>query len=129
MTWRAISARPYEMSSTYNTSARLHDKFQNLRYVITERVVNNAPVWATEDGVHFMYRSGGGRMIVGGEESCAAGKSSFSHHTTFSRPRSCPWRIGRATAAPRMNRIDSQPASAATAAAAAAARRRNRTGG
>ena len=85
MTWRAISARPYEMSSTYNTSARLHDKFQNLRYVITERVVNNAPVWATEDGVHFMYRCGGGRMIVGGEESCAAGKASgWMHHTTTS---------------------------------------------
>jgi len=62
----------FEMGST---TPWLTAEFQDLRYVITDRVVNGAPVWAAEDGKWFMYRAVNGSMQISKEESCAAGKS------------------------------------------------------
>jgi hypothetical protein len=36
----------------------LYEEFQDLLWVITDRVVNGSPVWATEDGDKLMYRGG-----------------------------------------------------------------------
>jgi len=43
------------------------------RYVITDRVVNGARVWAAEDGEWFVYRDGNGRMEISNKAGCAAG--------------------------------------------------------
>jgi hypothetical protein len=62
----------FEMGST---TPWIIEQFQDLRYVITDRVVNGAPVWVTEDGGCFMYRGAAGRMFVStSEASCAAGE-------------------------------------------------------
>jgi len=60
----------FEMGST---TPWLIAEFQDMRYVITDRVVNGAPVWAAEGGEWFMYRSGVGAMLISNEENCAAG--------------------------------------------------------
>ena len=44
----------FEMGST---TPFLTDEFQDLRWVITDRVVNGSPVWAAGGGVLFMYRN------------------------------------------------------------------------
>jgi hypothetical protein len=52
----------FEMGST---TPWLTEDFQDARYVITDRVVNGAPVWAAEDGEWFvMYCDVLGRMWV-----------------------------------------------------------------
>jgi hypothetical protein len=45
------------------------------RYVITDRVVNGAPVWVAQNGNRYplMWRAGDGRTHIGKEASCAAG--------------------------------------------------------
>jgi len=60
----------------------LMEEFQDARYVITDREVNGAPVWAAENGEWFMYRAGGGVyggrggfMIIGNERDSATGAS------------------------------------------------------
>jgi len=62
----------------------LNDRFENLRYVITDRVVNGAPVWAAEGGDVFMYRGKDSlTWWVGVEENCAGGNEcGFIHHYT-----------------------------------------------
>ena len=60
----------FEMGST---TLWLTEEYQDLRYVITDRVVNGSPVWAAENGKHFMYRAGDGTMAISDEESCAVG--------------------------------------------------------
>jgi hypothetical protein len=57
-----------------NTTPWLTAEFQDLRYVITDRVVSGSPVWAAEDGEHFMFRAAYGKMLVSNEASCAAGQ-------------------------------------------------------
>jgi len=61
----------FEMGST---TPWLTDEFQDLRYVITDRVVNDSPVWAAEGGEWFMYRDGMDDMTVGNETNCAGGE-------------------------------------------------------
>ena len=61
----------FEMGST---TPWLTAEYQNARYVITDRVVNNAPVWAAEDGEVFMYRAGNGTTQISNESNCAAGR-------------------------------------------------------
>jgi hypothetical protein len=66
----------FEMGST---TPWLTDEFQDARYVITDRIVTGAPVWAAEDGRRFIYRAGycagyGGKMFISDEASCATGK-------------------------------------------------------
>jgi hypothetical protein len=58
----------FEMGST---TPFLNEKYQDLRWVITDRVVNGSPVWAAVDGERFMYRNSG--MMVGDESDCAEG--------------------------------------------------------
>jgi hypothetical protein len=45
----------FEMGSS---TPFLYEEFQDLLWVITDRVVNGSPVWATEDGDKLMYRGG-----------------------------------------------------------------------
>jgi hypothetical protein len=40
-----------------STTPFLIDTFQNLRFAITDRMVNSSPVWATEGGEWLMFRS------------------------------------------------------------------------
>jgi len=51
------------------------DEFQDARYVITDRVVNGAPVWAAENGECFMYRDGSGEMVISRAKIFAQGSS------------------------------------------------------
>jgi hypothetical protein len=60
----------FEMGST---TPFLNEEFQNLRWLITDRVVNGSPVWAAVDGESFMYRDSTRRMMVGVESCCAEG--------------------------------------------------------
>jgi hypothetical protein len=62
----------FEMGST---TPWLTAEFQDARYVITDRVVNDAPVWAAEDGEWFMYSDVDGKMSIGLEAQCAAGEA------------------------------------------------------
>jgi hypothetical protein len=86
-TWDALHtavaqsrALVFEMGSTTDF---LSEEFQGLRWVITDRVVNESPVWATAagaggvgyimelDGKKFMYRDvDGGMSICVGESNC-----------------------------------------------------------
>jgi hypothetical protein len=58
-----------------STTPFLKETFQELRWVITDRVVNGSPVWAAEGGRWFMYRSVDNRMMISIESACAAGSS------------------------------------------------------
>jgi hypothetical protein len=60
-----------------STTPWLIDRFQDARYVITDRVVNDLPVWAAEHhgDSFFMYRSNDRRLWIGNDEDCAAGKA------------------------------------------------------
>jgi len=58
----------FEMGST---TPWLAAEFQDLRYVITDRVVNDAPVWAAESGEWCMYLDEDGTMIIGRDADCA----------------------------------------------------------
>jgi hypothetical protein len=51
----------FEMGST---TPFLTEEFQNLRWVIMDRVVNGSPVWAAVDGKQFMYRNSKQAMMV-----------------------------------------------------------------
>jgi len=73
----------FEMGST---TPWLTAEFQDLRYVITDHVVNGAPVWAAEGGEWFMYRAGNGKTMIGREASCAAGELRGSIHNTVQCP-------------------------------------------
>jgi len=56
-----VRALVFEMGST---TPFLNDKFQDLRFGITDRVVNSSPVWAAVDGKWFMYRDVRGNMTA-----------------------------------------------------------------
>jgi len=73
----------FEMGST---TPWLTEAFQDLRYVITDRVVNGSPVWAVEGGKNFMYRVGDGTMMIGTEAACAVGRLRGSIHNTVHSP-------------------------------------------
>jgi hypothetical protein len=63
----------FEMGST--APSFITDEFQDLRWVITDRVVNGSPVWAAEAGVLFMYRDVTNSMTIGDEADCAEGRN------------------------------------------------------
>ena len=49
-----------------STTPFLSEEFQDLRFVITDRVVNGSPVWAAVDGKRVMFRDGSdGFMMIG----------------------------------------------------------------
>ena len=60
-----------------STTPFLSKKFQDLRFIITDRVVNGAPVWVAAGGVWFMYKCVkglGGHMMISNADDCAEGK-------------------------------------------------------
>ena len=61
-----------------STTPFLSKRFQDLRLVITDRVVNGAPVWAAVGGLLFMYTCVEGLMVISDAGSCAQGKSMAS---------------------------------------------------
>jgi hypothetical protein len=69
----------FEMGST---TPFLTEEYQDLRWVITDRVVNDSPVWAAVDGELFMYRNSNRRMIVSDESDCAEGSDSGYMYNT-----------------------------------------------
>ena len=58
-----------------STTPFLTDEFQDLQFVITDRVVNDSPVWAAVNGERFMYHDEYGDMMISDEEECAKGLS------------------------------------------------------
>jgi len=68
----AARALVFEMGST---TPWLTDEFQDVQYVITDYVVNGAPVWAAENGEWFMFRAGDDTMKISNKKNCAAGKA------------------------------------------------------
>jgi hypothetical protein len=71
-----------------STTPWLTDEFQDLRYVITDRVVNGAPMWAAEGGEWFMYRAGAGTMQISNCAcgTCAAGEAILEIYNTVQSP-------------------------------------------
>jgi hypothetical protein len=62
-----------------STTPFLNEEFQDLKYVITDRVVNGSPVWAASNGRHFIYRGIGAygtihEITVDGDERCGQGR-------------------------------------------------------
>jgi hypothetical protein len=53
----------------------LNEKYQDLRFVITDRVVNGSPVWAAVGFERFMYCAMSGRMTISDESTCAEGRA------------------------------------------------------
>jgi hypothetical protein len=58
-----------------STTPFFKETFQDLRWVISDRVVNGSPVWAAEGGRWFMYCSVDIKMMISNESECAAGSS------------------------------------------------------
>lgn len=58
-----------------STTPFLSKKFQDLRFFITDCVVNGAPVWAGVGGKWFMYRSIVGGMMISKATDFAQGNS------------------------------------------------------
>ena len=56
-----------------STTPFLSDEFQDLRFVITDRVLNESPVWAAKGGKWFMYRDMRGHMMISDDTACIAG--------------------------------------------------------
>jgi len=77
----------FEMGST---TPWLTAEFQDARYIVTDRVINGASVWAAEEmeGARypFMYRAGDGRMWIGNEANCAAGVAFGAIYNTVESP-------------------------------------------
>ena len=63
------------MLTIASTTPFLSEKYQDLRFVITYRVLNGSPVWAAVNGERFMFRDVKGLMMIGDEEDCAEGLS------------------------------------------------------
>jgi hypothetical protein len=57
-----------------STTPFLRERFQDLRWVITERVVNGSPVWGADGNTMFMYCTMKKRMMISAESHCAAGR-------------------------------------------------------
>ena len=59
-----------------STTPFLTDEFQDLRFVITDRVLNGSPVWAAVGGELFMYCDMKCSMMVSDESGCVEGSIS-----------------------------------------------------
>ena len=82
----------FEMGST---TPFLTDESKELRWVITDRVVNGSPVWAAEGGVYFMYRGMMNMMMISHEAICARGRNwcrlyNTQVTATAAAPTACP---------------------------------------
>jgi len=75
-----VRALVFEMGST---TPFLNDEFQDLRLVITGRVVNSSPVWAAVGGKWFMYRDVNNIMTISNEAHCAEGRAEGIMHNTL----------------------------------------------
>ena len=73
----------FEMGST---TPWLTAEFQDLRYVITDHVVNSAPVWATEDGKSCMWRYADGMTMISDEANCAADEAAVCLYSIWPSP-------------------------------------------
>jgi hypothetical protein len=62
----------FEMGST---TPFLSADLQDLRFIITDRVVNGSPVWAAVGGEWFMFRADTGSVMISDAKNCAEGKS------------------------------------------------------
>ena len=58
-----------------STNPWLTDQCQDVRYAITDRVVNGAPAWAAENAGEFMYRANNRQMWIGDDANCLEGKA------------------------------------------------------
>jgi hypothetical protein len=74
-----VRALVFEMGST---TPFLNDEFQDLRLVITGRVVNRSPVWAAVGGKWFMYRTASNRLMISNEAHCAEGRAEGHMYNT-----------------------------------------------
>jgi hypothetical protein len=64
------------------TTPWLTATFQDARYVITDHVMNGAPVWAAEDCKCFVWRDLEGMTMISDEANCDAEHAiSFMHNT------------------------------------------------
>jgi hypothetical protein len=83
-----------------STTRFLKDEFQNLQFVITDRVVNESPVWAAVGGKWFMYRNITRTMHIGEEsdsiEGCTLG-CLFNRSNKYLSPTDLPWRAWLST--------------------------------
>jgi hypothetical protein len=64
------------------TTPFLNERFQDLRWVITDRVVNGSPVWAAVGREWFMFRAVDSRMIINSQSVCAEGSAYGYIHNT-----------------------------------------------
>ena len=64
------------------TTPYLNDEFQDLRFVITERVVNGWPVWAAVGGKWFMHRTTANATRITDDATCAESVLSYIVNTT-----------------------------------------------
>ena len=65
-----------------STSPWLTDRFQDVRYLITDRVVNDVPVWTAEHDKNFMFRTVKNTLVIGDDGNCAEGEArGWIHHT------------------------------------------------
>ena len=60
------------------TTPFLTDEFQDLRFVITDRVVNGWPVWAAVGGNWFMFRSTVDQTWITADYTCSGGGCMFT---------------------------------------------------
>jgi len=70
----AVAQAPVLVFDLGSTTPFLKDEFQDLQFVITDRVVNGAPVWVAVGGVWFMYRCVAGFVRIGDAGNCTEGK-------------------------------------------------------
>jgi hypothetical protein len=75
-----VRALVFEIGST---TPFLKDEYQDLRLVITGRVVNSSPVWAAVGGKWFMYRNANNRMMISNEVHCAEGRDEGIMYNTL----------------------------------------------
>ena len=65
-----------------STTPFLTDEFQDLRFIITDRIVHGSPVWAAVDGEYFMYRNTEHVMMVSDGSASVEGSELGHIHNT-----------------------------------------------
>jgi hypothetical protein len=76
---RTAVAQARALAFTFgSTTPFLKDEFQDLRFVVTDRVMHGSPVWAAEGGTYFMYRGTDDFMSIGNASECVEGSTTAS---------------------------------------------------
>ena len=71
---RTAVAQARALAFTFgSTTPFLKEAMQDLRFVITDRVVHGSPVWAAEGGRWFMYRDADNAFSIGSASDCVEG--------------------------------------------------------